>query len=150
MSAVSALGVRRGDCVLDLCAAPGGKSTQIAAALGGEGLLVSNEYVSSRVPALVSNIERMGVPNCVITNSDVAALTDKFIGFFDCVLVDAPCSGEGMIRKYPQYSANGPCKTLRLAQSVSFQFYCRRRTRKNRAANSVTVPVPTPPKKMRA
>ncbi len=101
MSAVSALGVRHGDSVLDLCAAPGGKSTQIAAALGGEGLLVSNEYVSLRVPALVSNIERMGVPNCVITNSDVAALTDKFIGFFDCVLVDAPCSGEGMIRKYP-------------------------------------------------
>ena len=101
MSAVTALGVRRGDRVLDLCAAPGGKSTQIAAALGGEGLLVSNEYVSSRVPALVSNIERMGIPNCVITNSDVAALTDKFINFFDCVLVDAPCSGEGMIRKIP-------------------------------------------------
>lgn len=101
MSAVTALGVRHGDRVLDLCAAPGGKSTQIAAALGGEGLLVSNEYVSSRVPALVSNIERMGIPNCVITNGDVAAITDKFINFFDCVLVDAPCSGEGMIRKFP-------------------------------------------------
>lgn len=99
MSAVTALGVSHGDKVLDLCAAPGGKSTQIAAALDGTGLLVSNEIVNGRAKILCSNLERMGVTNAIVTNSRPDVLCDELCGFFDKVLVDAPCSGEGMIRR---------------------------------------------------
>lgn len=101
MSAVTALQVSPGDKVLDLCAAPGGKSTQIAAQLCGEGLLVSNEIVASRAKILCSNLERMGVKNAVVTNDRPDAIAEELCGFFDKVLVDAPCSGEGMIRREP-------------------------------------------------
>ena len=99
MSAVSVLDPGAGDVVLDLCAAPGGKSTQIAARLNGTGLLVSNEIVKSRSLILSSNIERMGVRNAVVTNEDPERLKSFFPAFFDKILVDAPCSGEGMFRK---------------------------------------------------
>lgn len=98
-SAVEMLGVEKGDKVLDLCAAPGGKSTQIASILGGEGLLWSNEIVKNRSMILLSNIERMGVRNAVVSNCHPDVLCNKLYGFFDKVLVDAPCSGEGMFRK---------------------------------------------------
>lgn len=98
-SAAEMLGVEPGDCVLDLCAAPGGKSTQIAAMLGGEGLLWSNEIVKSRANILLSNIERMGIRNAVVSNAHPDALCQRLRGRFDKVLVDAPCSGEGMFRK---------------------------------------------------
>ena len=98
-SAVEMLGVERGDYVLDLCAAPGGKSTQIGAKLGGTGLLWSNEIVKSRANILLSNIERMGIHNAVVTNSHPEQLCAQLAGQFDKVLVDAPCSGEGMFRK---------------------------------------------------
>ncbi len=98
-SAVTALNPQPGERILDLCASPGGKTTQIAAAMGGKGLLVSNEYVSQRVQALVSNVERCGITNCVVTNESAERLCSHFAGFFNRVLVDAPCSGEGMIRK---------------------------------------------------
>ena len=88
--------------VLDLCAAPGGKSTQIAAYLKGRGLLVSNEIVSSRALILSENIERMGVRNALVVSEDPNKLSDRFAGFFDRILVDAPCSGEGMFRKHPE------------------------------------------------
>ena len=99
MSAVEALDVKKGDRVLDLCAAPGSKSTQIAAKLDSTGLLWANEYVSSRANILLSNIERMGVKNAVVSNMDTKPLCKKLGGFFDKILVDAPCSGEGMFRK---------------------------------------------------
>ena len=99
MSAVTVLDVRPGDKVLDLCAAPGGKSTQIASALGGTGLLWANEIVRPRAHILLSNIERMGVKNAVVSNMTPEALCTRLAGFFDKVLVDAPCSGEGMFRK---------------------------------------------------
>lgn len=99
MSAVTALDVHKGDKVLDLCAAPGGKSTQIAADLGGEGLLVANEIVSGRAKILASNLERMGVRNAVVTNAHPDVICGELQGWFDRVLVDAPCSGEGMIRR---------------------------------------------------
>lgn len=102
MSAVTALSPQKGERVLDACASPGGKSTQIASLIGDEGLLVSNEYVFGRTSALVSNIERLGVKNAVVTSADTEVLGEKFEGFFDKVLVDAPCSGEGMIRKMPE------------------------------------------------
>ncbi len=98
-SAVTMLDVQKGDKVLDLCAAPGGKSTQIAAALDGEGLLWSNEIVRNRAIILLSNIERMGVRNAVVSNCHPDKLCVRLRGYFDKVLVDAPCSGEGMFRK---------------------------------------------------
>lgn len=101
MSAVTALEVKKGDKVLDLCAAPGGKSTQIAAELQGEGLLWANEYVALRAKILYSNIERCGIKNAVISNADTSKIAENLQGFFDKVLVDAPCSGEGMIRREP-------------------------------------------------
>ena len=85
--------------VLDTCAAPGGKSSQLAAALGGQGLLVSNEFVAARAEVLRSNLERMGVPNAVVLNEDTGRIAAALPEFFDRVLVDAPCSGEGMFRK---------------------------------------------------
>jgi len=99
MAAATALDVRPGQRVLDLCAAPGGKSTQIAALLAGEGLLVANEIVSSRARVLSQNIERMGVTNAVVTNAPPETLAAKWGPYFDRVLVDAPCSGEGMFRR---------------------------------------------------
>ena len=97
--AVSAIGISAGDRVLDLCAAPGGKSTQAAAALNNTGFILSNEYVQSRVRPLASNIERMGIANSVVTSMRPDELCPMFRDFFDVVIVDAPCSGEGMFRK---------------------------------------------------
>lgn len=99
MSVVSALDPQPGMKILDLCAAPGGKSTMAAARLDGKGLIVCNEIIPSRANVLLSNIERCGVRNAVVTSENPAALCPKFPGFFDRVLVDAPCSGEGMFRR---------------------------------------------------
>ncbi len=98
-SAVTVLSPQPGERILDLCAAPGGKSTQIAALLGGKGLLWSNEIVSSRAQILLSNFERMGVRNGVVSSCHPETLCSTLAGFFDRVLVDAPCSGEGMFRR---------------------------------------------------
>ncbi len=99
MAPVSAADIQPGDKVLDLCAAPGGKSTQAAAALQSKGLLVSNEIVPSRAKILSGNIERMGVKNRVVLNENPGDLEKYFPAFFDKIIVDAPCSGEGMFRK---------------------------------------------------
>jgi 16S rRNA C967 or C1407 C5-methylase (RsmB/RsmF family)/NOL1/NOP2/fmu family ribosome biogenesis protein len=99
MSSAAILDAQPGERVLDLCAAPGGKTTQIAGAMLGEGLLVANDASSTRVLALVRNMERAGVRNAVITAEQPRRLAERFPGFFDRVLVDAPCSGEGMFRR---------------------------------------------------
>ena len=99
MSAVSMLDPQPGERVCDLCAAPGGKSTQIAGRMAGEGFLLCNEYSPKRAKILSQNIERMGVSNALVTNETVERLAQKLPGFFDRVLIDAPCSGEGMFRK---------------------------------------------------
>lgn len=101
MSTVEALPINNGDFVLDLCAAPGGKSTQVAAKLGGTGLLVANEIVAKRAAILSGNIERMGIKNAIVTNETPQNLAKKYPEFFDKIIVDAPCSGEGMFRKEP-------------------------------------------------
>lgn len=101
MTAVCALDPQPGDRVLDLCAAPGGKSTQIAACLNGEGLLVANEIKKARVNDLISNLERMGVKNAVVFSKTPSDLISNYREYFDKVLVDAPCSCEGMFRKNP-------------------------------------------------
>ncbi len=88
-----------GENILDLCAAPGGKTVQIAAGMKGQGLLVANDISSDRVKALVKNIELCGVRNAIVTNESPEKLSRNFSGFFDRILIDAPCSGEGMFRK---------------------------------------------------
>ena len=99
MSAVSLLDPQPGERVCDLCAAPGGKTTQIAGKMAGEGFLLCNEINPKRAKILSRNIERMGVANALVTNEHPARLAEKYPGFFHRVLIDAPCSGEGMFRK---------------------------------------------------
>jgi len=101
MSAAELLSPEPGDIVLDLAAAPGGKATQIAGLLQGSGLLIANEVHPARAKVLAGNIERMGVRNAVVTNEDPKRLAERFPAFFDRILLDAPCSGEGMFRKDP-------------------------------------------------
>ena len=99
MSAVALLDPQPGERVCDLCAAPGGKSTQIAGRMSGKGFLLCNEYSPKRAKILSQNIERIGVSNALVTNETVERLAQKLSGYFDRVLIDAPCSGEGMFRK---------------------------------------------------
>ena len=99
MAPVSLLDPQPGERICDLCAAPGGKSTQIAGRLGDTGFLLCNEFVPKRAKILRSNIERMGISNALVTNETPQVLASRLPGFFHRVLVDAPCSGEGMFRK---------------------------------------------------
>ncbi len=99
MAPVVLLDPQPGERVCDLCAAPGGKTTQIAGRMGGEGFLLCNEINPKRAKILSRNIERMGVANALVTNEHPETLAARFPGFFHRVLVDAPCSGEGMFRK---------------------------------------------------
>ena len=89
------LPVEPGDKVLDVCAAPGGKSTELAAKLKGKGILVSNDISASRAQALLKNLELFGVSNAVITTEDPEKLTPRFQNYFDKILIDAPCSDPG-------------------------------------------------------
>ncbi|MBE5870575.1 MAG: hypothetical protein E7294_04865 [Lachnospiraceae bacterium] len=102
MAVAELLEAQPGEVICDLCAAPGGKSTQIAAAMKQEGLLVANEIVWNRAKILSSNMERMGVRNAVVCNETPDRMAQIFPAFFDKILVDAPCSGEGMFRKDPK------------------------------------------------
>lgn len=105
MAPIAALSVRPGMRVLDLCAAPGGKSGGIAARLEGRGLLVANEVVPARAKTLRSTLERLGVTNAAVACARPEVLCGALEGYFDAVLVDAPCSGEGMFRKDPGAAA---------------------------------------------
>ena len=84
--------------VLDLCGAPGGKSTHIASLIHPESLLITNEVIRSRVTVLTDNIIKWGSENCIVTNNDPSAFK-KLPGYFDVIVVDAPCSGSGLFRK---------------------------------------------------
>ena len=99
MSAVALLDPQPGERICDLCAAPGGKTTQIAGRMAGEGFLLCNEWSPKRAKILSRNIERMGVGNSLVTNENTEKLAKLLPGYFDRVLIDAPCSGEGMFRK---------------------------------------------------
>ena len=99
MASAALLEPQPGEIILDLCAAPGGKSTQIAGRMQGKGLLVSNEINQKRAKVLSRNIERLGIANTVVTGEAPAALAERFPCFFHRIMVDAPCSGEGMFRK---------------------------------------------------
>lgn len=93
---------KENDKILDLCAAPGSKTTYVASKMASQGLLVSNEINDKRAKVLSSNIERMGISNTVVTNNSPKDFEKKFGDFFDKILVDVPCSGEGMFRKDPE------------------------------------------------
>lgn len=120
MCPAEVLGVEAGHIVLDLCAAPGGKSVQIAG--HKPFLLVSNDASPSRSRALVKNLERAGVTNAVVTTEQPKKLAERFAGFFDRILVDAPCSGEGMFRRDPDavkaYTANKPSACAAVQQDI--------------------------------
>jgi len=96
------LGAQPGERVLDLCAAPGGKTTHLGGAMSGQGLLVANEFEAKRAKALSENVERLGLTNCIVLNETPERLAERFPGYFDRILADAPCSGEGMFRKDPE------------------------------------------------
>jgi len=101
MAAVECTDILPGMKILDVCASPGGKTTQAAAKLGGEGIIVCNEIDPARAQVLAQNVERMGVRGAVVMNTDSAELGRTYKNEFDLVIVDAPCSGEGMMRKNP-------------------------------------------------
>ena len=101
MTPANLLPIEAGDKVLDLCAAPGGKATELVAKLNHTGLLVANDISNSRAKALLKNIELFGIPNVLVTSEPPEKLAEKFPVFFDKILIDAPCSGEGMFRKNP-------------------------------------------------
>lgn len=114
MAPAEYLRAQPGERILDLCAAPGGKSTQIAADMEGEGLLICNEIHPKRAKALSENIERMGVRNAIVTNEPPERLAECLPGYFDRILVDAPCSGEGMFRKNEAACAEWSVEQVRL------------------------------------
>lgn len=122
MMPASVLAVRPGERVLDLCAAPGGKATQLAGALAGDGVLVANEPDAKRARALYGNIERLGVLGAVVTNEFPERLAARWPEAFDAVLVDAPCSGEGMFRREPaartEWSAGAPAGCARRQTAI--------------------------------
>lgn len=101
MVSATILDAQPGERILDLCAAPGGKTSQIAAAMGGRGVLVSNEPIPGRARILAENLERLGIVNAIGVNAYPEQLSARWPDFFDAVLVDAPCSGEGMFRREP-------------------------------------------------
>ncbi len=112
MASAVYLDAQPGERVLDLCAAPGGKSTQIADAMQGKGLLVSNEINPSRAKSLSENIERMGIKNALVVSHEPAFLAQRFPEYFDRILVDAPCSGEGMFRKNEEAVREWSCENV--------------------------------------
>ncbi|MBR2611470.1 MAG: SAM-dependent methyltransferase [Clostridia bacterium] len=114
MCAVEALSLFPGARVLDVCASPGGKSTQAAAKIGKDGFLVANEYVASRAKILVENFERLGLPSAMVLNLDTKELGAMFDGYFDAVICDAPCSGEGMFRKTDEAAAHWSEENIRM------------------------------------
>ncbi len=121
-SAVTALDPQPGENILDLCAAPGGKSTQIAGLLRGKGLLWANEIVRSRAAVLLSNLERIGAENAVVSSCHPKKLCESLRGYFDRVLVDAPCSGEGMFRRdetaVREWTPESPAACAQRQQSI--------------------------------
>ncbi len=117
MAPADRLPINEGDKVLDLCAAPGGKATALAAKLKGTGLLVANEPSAARCRTLLHNLELAGAGNIIVTNEQPYRLEERFPEFFDKILVDAPCSGEGMFRKNPEVADSWtPKRSLEFAK----------------------------------
>ena len=125
MTPASRLKVQPGERVLDLCAAPGGKATELGAALHGEGLLVANDINTARARALLRNLELFGISNSFVTNEPPHVLAERFPEFFHKIMVDAPCSGEGMFRKNPavvdSWQEKGPEYFSKLQREIIVQ-----------------------------
>lgn len=125
MTPASRLKVQPGERVLDLCAAPGGKATELGAALQGEGLLVANDINTARAKALLRNLELFGISNSFVTNEPPHVLAERFPEFFHKIMVDAPCSGEGMFRKNPavvdSWKEKGPEYFSKLQREIIVQ-----------------------------
>ena len=125
MTPASRLKVQPGERVLDLCAAPGGKATELGAALQGEGLLVANDFNTARARALLRNLELFGISNSFVTNEPPHVLAERFPEFFHKIMVDAPCSGEGMFRKNPavvdSWQEKGPEYFSKLQREIIVQ-----------------------------
>ena len=125
MTPAAMLPVEPGDRVLDLCAAPGGKSTELGARLMGQGLLVSNDISYSRARALLKNLELAGIPNICVTSESPEKLAEVWPEFFDKILVDAPCSGEGMFRRdedmVKDWTAHGPSYYAPIQRQIAVQ-----------------------------
>ena len=125
MVPAAALPIEEGDRVLDLCAAPGGKATELAARLHGTGLLAANDISNSRAKAVLKNLELFGAENILVTSESPERLCSYFEGFFDKILIDAPCSGEGMFRKDPDvaktWEESRPDYFCRLQKEIAAQ-----------------------------
>ena len=125
MTPASRLKVQPGERVLDFCAAPGGKATELGAALQGEGLLVANDINTARAKALLRNLELFGISNSFVTNEPPHVLAERFPEFFHKIMVDAPCSGEGMFRKNPavvdSWKEKGPEYFSKLQREIIVQ-----------------------------
>lgn len=125
MTPASRLKVQPGERVLDLCAAPGGKATELGAALQGEGLLMANDINTARARALLRNLELFGISNSFVTNEPPHVLAERFPEFFHKIMVDAPCSGEGMFRKNPavvdSWQEKGPEYFSKLQREIIVQ-----------------------------
>lgn len=124
MCAVPELEAKEGERVLDLCSAPGGKGTQIAQYMNGKGVLVLNEINRERCDILKSNVERLGVKNAIVTCADPKDLAEVFNGYFDKILVDAPCSGEGMFKKEPNAIPEWSVENVKLCAERQAQILC--------------------------
>ncbi|MDE6504481.1 MAG: RsmB/NOP family class I SAM-dependent RNA methyltransferase [Clostridia bacterium] len=124
MCAAPELEVKAGERVLDLCSAPGGKGTQLAQYMNGKGVLVLNEINRERCEILKSNVERLGVKNAVVTCASPEALADVFGGYFDKILVDAPCSGEGMFKKEPNAIPEWSVENIKICAERQARILC--------------------------
>jgi NOL1/NOP2/sun family putative RNA methylase len=122
MTPANVLPIEEGDVVFDMCAAPGGKSTELGAKLMGSGLLITNDISNSRAKALLKNVEVFGISNLCVLSEDPQKLSGRFRGLFDKVLIDAPCSGEGMFRKdnklIKSWEKNGPSFYAQIQQNI--------------------------------
>ena len=107
--------------VLDLCAAPGGKTTQLAAQMAGSGILIANEIDPARAKILSQNVERWGAVNCAVTNAAPRLLSERFPSYFDLILVDAPCSGEGMFKKEPEALTHWSLQNVRMCAARQYE-----------------------------
>ena len=125
MTPADRLPVEPGDKVLDVCAAPGGKATELGAKLKGEGVLVANDISNSRARGLLKNLELFGIGNMLVISEEPGKLMEFFPEYFDKILIDAPCSGEGMFRKEKKmvkaWEEHGPAFFSRLQQSIITQ-----------------------------
>ncbi|MBA4548854.1 RsmF rRNA methyltransferase first C-terminal domain-containing protein [Thermoactinomyces intermedius] len=121
MAPAEALSAKPGEKILDLCAAPGGKTTQLASQMQGKGVLVANEIDGKRIKALVENLERCGVTNAIVLNETPAHLAARFPQYFDGILIDAPCSGEGMFRKDPETATRWSLKAVEKCAELQYE-----------------------------